>query len=214
MGGSAAISGSGGSSGVAGSAPSTCVAPSAVGYQPMWTPPSAPAVGACTEQQVSQEYALCGVDSSSYDQTACRAFDVDLANAACLGCMFGVLGAANVGAILILAHDTWIANRAGCIALIDGDSSATGCGARRQAAEMCMYTTCLAVCTSDATATACENTAENGPCSTYFSQAACAELPRYASCEYSDFTEYYSAMADLFCVSGLPAAGGEAGAGP
>jgi hypothetical protein len=74
------LSASGGSLGVAGTASGACVAPSAVGYQPMWTPPSNPEAGACTEQQVSQEYSLCEPDSGAYDQTGCCAFNVDPAN--------------------------------------------------------------------------------------------------------------------------------------
>ena len=211
------MSGSGASAGVAGPALGTCVTPSPLGYQPTWTPPSAPAVGACTEQQVSQEYALCQFGTSTYDAVACRAFDVAPANSMCMSCMFGALGATAVGAILVMPGGQWLANRSGCIALIDGDSSATGCGAKTQAADVCKYGACLAACTlpvSDADFRACQQATENGACSAYYSQAACAELPRYASCEYPDFATFYSAMADLFCVSGLPAAGGEAGAGP
>jgi hypothetical protein len=214
------LSASGGSLGVAGTASGACVAPSAVGYQPMWTPPSNPEAGACTEQQVSQEYSLCEPDSGAYDQTGCRAFNVDPANSTCLGCVFGALGAANAGAVLVMPGGQWLANRAGCIALVDGDSSATGCGANTQAADVCRYSACIAACTpsvSDTAFSTCERAAESGACIAYFSKAACAQLPRYASCDYSDFPAYYTAMADLFCVSGpTPSAGGgdAAGAGP
>jgi hypothetical protein len=213
------VSGAGGASG-AGSGASACMATSADGYQPMWTPPSAPMVGACTQQQVSREYALCQSSSGMYDQNACRAFDVDPANSTCLGCMFGVLGVADVGAVLLQPSGQWLANRAGCIALVDGDSSATGCGASTQAAQVCQNAACLAACTlqvSSADFIACEIATINGACSAYFSKATCAQLPRYASCEYPTFATSYSAMADLFCVTGLPVspgAGGAAGAGP
>jgi hypothetical protein len=209
---------SGGSSGAA--APGTCATPSADAYQPMWTPPSAPMVGACSPQQVSREWALCEISSAMFDQNACRAFDSDPANSSCLGCMFGVLGAPSLGAILILPGDEWVANRGGCIALLDGDSSATGCGAKVEAATVCAYTACNAACTrpvSDKDLVACQNGTASGACSAYFDNAACEQLPRYASCAYSNFADYFNGFADLFCVSGLPGsvgAGGEAGAGP
>jgi hypothetical protein len=224
-GGSAAAAGAGlseiggsGASAASSGAPGACVTPSADGYQPMWTPPSAPMVGACTEQQVSREYAVCQPSSGTYDKNACRAFDVDPANSTCLGCMFGVLGSAALGAILIQPSGQWLANRAGCIALIDGDSSATGCGAKTQAAGVCENFACSASCTpqaSSANFAACEMASFSGTCTDYFSKAACAQLPRYASCEYSTFADNYNAMADLFCVSGPSgSAGGAAGAGP
>jgi hypothetical protein len=154
-----------------------------------------------------------------FDQKACRAFDTDPANSACLGCMFGALGQANAGALLVLSGGQWIANRAGCVALVDGDASLTGCGARLQAADVCVYTACLAACTQPAAAdfTACQKAAGNVACSGYVNRAACGQLPRYASCNYSTFSEYYNAMTDLFCVSGQPgsmAQGGAAGAAP
>jgi len=78
-----------------------------------------------------------------------------------------------------------------------------------------VYTACLAACTlpvPDADFTACEKAARSGACSAYVNKAACAQLPRYASCIYSDFSEYYNAMVDLFCVSGRPGSTAEAGA--
>jgi hypothetical protein len=177
-------------------------------------------VGACTEQQASEEWALCEFSSGMFNQTACRAFDINPANAACLGCMFGALGQAKVGAVLLLPDGQWIANKAGCIALIDGDTSETSCGAKTQAADVCVYSSCLAACVlpaPDADFAACEKASRSGTCSAYVNNAACAQLPSYASCFYASFREYYDAMVDLFCVSGRPAStaeGGAAGAGP
>jgi hypothetical protein len=212
--------GSTATAGAGGAAAGVCMTPSADGFQPMWTPPSAPMVGACSEQQVSQEWALCAVESAAFNQSACHTFNADPANSACLGCMFGVLGSPSVGAILVLPGNEWIANRGGCIALLDGDRSATGCGAKKQADDACTYLGCFAACTqraSDKDLLACEAAARSGACSAYSNAAVCAQLPRYASCQYQNFADYFNAMADLFCVSGPPAgtaAGGAAGAGP
>src|SRR5690349_21917201 len=46
--------------------------------------------GACTTQQISDEYALC--QSDKYDAKACRAFNVDQANSHCLDCLFSATG--------------------------------------------------------------------------------------------------------------------------
>jgi hypothetical protein len=42
-------------------------------------------------------------------------------------------------------------------------------------------------------------------------------LPRYAACSYQSFSDYFSAMADLFCITGnagMIGEGGAAGAAP
>jgi hypothetical protein len=78
-------------------------------------------------------------------------------------------------------------------------------------------TTSIRRAESSAVFTACEMATVNGVCGAYFNEAACAQLPRYASCSYPDFAAFYDAMADLFCVSGPSSsagAGGAAGAGP
>jgi len=148
-GGSAGAAVASGGSGVASAEP-VCDVPSAAGYEPDWTPPSPPMPGACTQQQAAQQWALCEATSGMFNKQACRAFDVDPANSACLSCMFGALGQASAGAILVLPGGQWFANRTGCMALVDGDSSQTSCGASTQAADYLrvhglprgMYATC------------------------------------------------------------------------
>jgi hypothetical protein len=207
-------SGRGGdSAGVAGTLPGACVAPTADGYEPMWMPPIA-TPGACTEQQISQMYAVCEGSSGTYDRNACRTFETDAANSTCLGCMFSARGSQASGAILVLQDGYWIANVGGCEALIDGDSSPTGCGARTQAAGVCQYGACVDACTAptpDAEWNACLGAARVA-CADYGKDAACAGLPRYAICQYPTFSEFFSAFGKLFCVSGPPASVGEGGA--
>ena len=117
---------------------------------------------------------------------------------ACLGCIVGCSGAANVSAILILAHDTWIANRAGCIALIDGDNGATGYAGRGgEAAEMCMYTTPVSLCARPTRLLRHARTPRRmAPAVPTLAKRPVRNC-RAASAAVLDFTEYYSAMADL-----------------
>jgi hypothetical protein len=61
-----------------------------------------------------------------------------------------------------------------------------------QAADVCVYTACLAACTqplSEADFAACQKAAGNVACSLYVDKAACGQLPRYAACNYSSFSE-------------------------
>ena len=216
-----------GSAGIAGSgetAPgAACGTPTADDYVPVWMPPKA-VPGACTKQQISDEYALCQVEA--HDQTACRAFNTEASNRKCLDCLFSSMDASESAAILLLQDGYPVGNVGGCITLYDGDSSDTSCGARTQAADICEFNACLTACTSfpipKAEWSACLASARSGPCAGYFKQLSCAALPRYAACEYSTFADFFNGMGDLFCGAGPPSqtdeagasAGGSAGAGP
>jgi len=182
----------------------TCRPPSADNFEPSWAPPIIPQPGACTDGQVVALKQACEW-SPTFDLDTCRAFETDPANANCLGCMFGAVGSNGAGAILVLPGGQWIANRSGCIALMEGDASDTSCGAKTQASDLCQYTACIAACDNGVSSTqfqGCETTARNGVCHTYVNAASCAQLPRYASCLYEKFDDYFAAMADLFCISG------------
>jgi hypothetical protein len=170
--------------------------------------------GACSAEQIAQEYALCDYGSPKYDRAACQAFDVDPANAECLGCMFTAFDGDVSGALMILPGNHWLANVGGCEALIDGDHSATGCGAREQAASICEYQVCIDACGADPIDqdwTSCNKAAVKA-CAEYSNKTSCSSLPRYAACHLQTFAEYFTAMSDLFCGSGPPGTG-EGGAG-
>jgi hypothetical protein len=190
------------------------MAPTADGFETQWMPPQA-TPGACSAEQIAQQYALCSSGSAKYNRTACRAFDIDTANATCLGCLFTAFDADVSGAIMLLPKNHWLANIGGCEALIDGDSSPTSCGAREQAASICEYDVCIDACTSDATEQDWKtcNRAASQACAQYRSKASCSNLPRYAACHLTTFADYFSTLGDIFCGSGLTAPSPEGGAG-
>ena len=106
-----------------------------------------------------------------------------------------------------------VANIGGCDALLDGDASATGCGALTQAADLCVSDACVYACNlpvPDAEWTACLDTASKA-CSDYVKADACNGLPRYAACHNANFHDYFMTLGELFCVSGPPYTGNFAG---
>jgi hypothetical protein len=223
--GASGMSGSAGAStasaGTTGATP--CSTPTLDGYAPTWTPPHAPMPGACTAQQVTTQSTVCLFNSPTYDQAACHAFEIDDANQACLKCMFSSVGAAGSAAVLVTGANGWIPNTGGCTALLDGDTSDTSCGARRQAADLCFSTVCENACAGNGYGydgySVCLVQAEY-TCKQYVDAAACAAVPQYARCNgYRTYAEAAEALTDLFCGSGPPPRnnpgdGGAAGAAP
>lgn len=209
----------GGSSGSAGTdadaLKTQCDPPDPGHYMPHWSPPQ-PTPGTCTTAQIQTQYELCQ-DRDTYDRDQCRAFNAAAENAACIDCLFSAVGAADSHALLVFPTGYPVANVGGCIALLDGDTSDTSCGALAQAAEVCQYRGCLTTC-NRSTNTAwvhCLEQAENGVCADFFNAAACSELPKYAQCHWGDWHEFFSQYGDLFCGSGPPSNNpGAAGAAP
>jgi hypothetical protein len=202
--------GSGGAGGLA-----TLCNPNADSYQPTWMPPKA-IPGACTPEQIAQDYTLCQ-DSKTYDKQACRAFNEAPANGACLGCLFTTLGSKASGPALLLQRSFPVPNIGGCVALLDGDESDTSCGALTQAASLCEFETCLTGCPSDASAatlTACFQTAIDETCASYIEAASCVKAPRYVRCHRTARADYFAVYADLFCGAGPPDAESSGGAAP
>ena len=191
---------------------SGCLEPTAEDYEPVWMPPRA-VPGACTSEQIADAYRICSRSSIGYDELQCRAFNVNPENGDCLGCLFSAVGDEPSGAILILPGNNWQANVGGCIALLDGDTSPTSCGARTQASDVCQYGACLTACAgpnSQEDWDACR-VAAGTACAEYADQAACRSLPRYAACGYPSFEEYVLGIGNQFC--GPPDGSGGAGAG-
>jgi hypothetical protein len=171
--------------------------------------------GACDTEKIAQEYALCSSGSPKYDQTACRSFNIDPANASCLGCLFSASDADVSAALLVLPGSYWLANVGGCEALLDGDSSPTSCGAREQASSICQYNACINACASGATDQdwATCRTAAVKACDQYSSKTSCSGLPLYTACHFTVFADYFSRMGDLFCGAGPTTPSPEGGAG-
>lgn len=218
-GGGAPVAGSAGV-GAAGAATVSCQSPTVGDYQAHWMPPKAHP-GACTTEQIADEYALC-VNPKTYDEQACQASHAGAAAVICLDCLYSTLVADESQAILLLDGRNALANVGGCIALLDGDSSDTGCGALTQAADICAIAVCDAACpegVASAEFNGCWARAITGACVKYSSVAQCREQPRYSRCVHQAFQDYFVTVADLFCGAGppdtqSPGAPGAAGAAP
>jgi len=168
-------------------------------WAPTWRRPAVPQPGACTLGQIDLEYASC--EGPSATSARCSAFRNDAANVVCVSCLFSDEGAALYGPI-IRSDDVWRSNTAGCIALLDGDVSAGGCGARVQASSSCYDAACDGCAPVDAYV-ACRQKAAETSCRQYYLDAVCLLRPQYASCtEYASNREFFVAAATLFCSSG------------
>lgn len=188
------------------------VEPSSLG----WKPPNAVRPGACEEAQIGGWYDACWGDS--WSQATCDTFEKDAVNRACLDCLFyapnaATRGAAEVGAYLRL-------NVAGCIAIVSGDASATGCGAKLQAETDCPRQACEPVCPLDTARDydryeACEDAAYDGLCASYVdAEGGCADLPAYRTCRgasYLDFRSAFIGISSVFCGGSALDAGADAG---
>ena len=174
-------------------------------WAPQWRPPLAPRPDACTPGQIDREYAAC--EGPLATQATCASFRNDPSNGVCLSCLFSDEGDASYGPV-IRSAGVWRSNTSGCIALVDGDASARGCGARVQASSACYDAACNGCAPVEAFID-CRRTAAETSCRPYYLDAVCVLRPEYASCtEYATNQEYFVSAARLFCASGiaLPAA--------
>lgn len=176
-----------------------------------WVPPNAAAPTACSATQVAGLYNGCYLSTST--SSTCQAFTGNAANATCYKCMVSTFGADTSYGALIQIGGVVYANIAGCIALVTGDTSGTGCGAKNQAVTDCETLACQDNCPSvtDQTTfteyTNCTTAADKGACDTYVTAecnlqdaGADGSATAYATCEnHSSFQDYYNAMAAVFC---------------
>jgi hypothetical protein len=186
-----------------------CAPASIDSFQPVWSPPKSTS-GACTTAQIDEDYAECSPDSPVHDLSACRDFEVAAENARCLACLYSVEGDATQGALVILGDGGLRPNVAGCIALVDGDASATGCGAKEWAFVRCndaVCNHCAAETTSD-----CRTSSTIGVCADYALPAACATDAKYAACtDHALYADSFRAIGAIFCANALDAGGSEGG---
>jgi len=152
--------------------------------------------GACSEDQIQREYAAC--EGATATSAACTPFRNDPANAGCIACLFSPESDSSYGAI-IRVGGSWKTNTAGCIALVDGDASASGCGARVQAASACYDAACDG-CEPFDSYIQCREQALATVCRAYFLDAVCLLRPVYSTCTaYPINEDYFMAAARLFC---------------
>jgi hypothetical protein len=183
-------------------------APAPIGtWKPTWKPPKTPQPTACSTTQIDGYLDVC---RRSYSATACNAFETAPANATCLGCMLTPENEAAYGAVVMRKKD-WSVNSPGCLALKDGDASATSCGAKVQALQQCQVESCYVPCASGTYEdyAACQNQAKTTTCLLFDAKTICEDGPKYFACfasAGSAFADWMRLYAILFC-SQLPEGG-------
>jgi hypothetical protein len=124
--------------------------------------------------------------------------------------------ASSFGAVITFPNVVSYANTPGCIALIDGDESPTGCAAAVQSLMFCRVASCAAVCPKGTDLgvfdaySACEQQADATLCATQAQAAMCEDAPQYAGCIFVDFESYFRGTGAIFCAA-LPEAGRDSG---
>jgi hypothetical protein len=169
------------------------------GYAPTWIPPSTPS-GACTTTQIQNLYDACHGPSQS--SSKCNAFSSVPANATCEACMQTPIASSTYGPTIAWHNgDSLDANVGGCMALIDGDLSANGCGAKYEAWLSCQIAAC-SYC-PEGTYVSCAVPAQSGACGAYEAAAKqCASDPKYSTCtSQPTFEAYFTTLGAMFCVA-------------
>jgi hypothetical protein len=183
----------------------TCHPEPLADWKPTWAPPTLPMPGACTQQQVERQFAVCA--SSRNDTTACNLFNNAPENVGCVGCMLSAPFAERHGPIVVgTSRGGSLVNTPGCIALVDGDSSATSCGAKKQAYVDCELAACSKVCPGsyrNSRFYRCADEASRSICGQFLEAAKCAESPRYSRCAYPSFGQFYLGIGKLWCTTGF-----------
>lgn len=189
----------------------TCAPVDVSSFTSNWKPPSGLHQKKCTPAQVAT-FATCVYNHTGRDAKVCDAFDADAANADCLACAKTNTSGTTLGAIV--TNGTSVsANNPGCIALVSGDLSANGCGAKVQAALLCEDAACVDVCPVSAGDTAafnkflaCEQLAAQDGCKAYEDAASCAATlvadggpASVCQPNTQDFGVRAAAYTELFC---------------
>ena len=144
---------------------------------PVWAPPTPLGQPACSPAQISA-YLTCIASP-----TGCSSFEMDPMNGNCLTCIETDMTASMFGPVITSGGTPVAANFGGCVANLDGDPSAGGCGNQIATFNACAFQECD-TCSDFANAAMggptqqCEATAFNmGVCSPFNEQAQCeAEL--------------------------------------
>lgn len=185
---------------------STCKPGDVSTFKPEWIVPNDIQPNACSAQEIDDYYSKC-YDTNTSNTTACSAFTK--ASAPCVKCMVTVSTATKWGA-LISTDGVITANIGGCIALKDGDKTATGCGAKYQATYQCGLAACETNCpvTSDDPKSfpayqKCLSDAKKTVCKTYEDAKCKSAAPGDAIdlCQDSPsgFADYFVTMGKVFC---------------
>jgi len=187
-------------------------------FTPKWVPPAAHK-DVCSQQNIDDFRKFC---LGTGDANACNSFLATATGKACAACILTAPTSAALGPLIDHSKDQGFVslNTAGCIALAEGDVSATSCGSKVLALSQCDDAACINCKVTDdpATLTAleqCDSDAEGKACTTYVDPAKCSDAlaeagtPAEKACfTGSDFDTGYNAIVPIFCLKG-PDAGGD-----
>jgi hypothetical protein len=153
-----------------------CAPKSAPGWKPTWRPPEV-RLNSCTEGQIDRQFTLCEGAGGTAEE--CAAFNRDPANATCRACLYSTEDETTYGPIVYLRNRSEVVNVSGCIAVVDGNLSGTGCGAQWQAYESCADNACIESCVVFEDFQRCTTQARSTVCRAYDNVSACAEPSTY-----------------------------------
>jgi hypothetical protein len=175
-----------------------------------WVPPLTPNPTACSAAQVTGYYNAClGTTATS---TTCQNFTNTAGNATCEACLITPDTASAYGALIAIGGVDY-ANISGCVAILTGDTTNAGCGAKLQAVTDCETAACQANCptvtdqTSFTEYTNCTEAADSAVCESYINMECNLQdagvdgaASAYTTCEnHTSFEDYYNSMATVFC---------------
>ncbi len=157
-----------------------CKAGDVTTFAPQWKPPKNRQT-VCTAGQVDS-FAGCFFGPAANSPT-CVSFVDAPTNALCRDCLLSDITDAAYGPFVKLGTDAITANVEGCVALVTGQKSASGCGAKAQALAQCTAASCGPTCPVSTHAqvveyTKCLDAAGKTTCKSYATAAECikAEL--------------------------------------
>ena len=184
-----------------------------------WTPPRPINPSGCSDAQIAGYYAACLNGGSG-----CSTFEGATANKACVACINSLSTDSAYGPLIAVPNNVVYANIGGCIALVTGDTSSTGCGAKAWEASECEDKACSDNCQG-------AQFADYQKCTNAAAQGTCANEVK-AQCDLSDagnvtdmcnlnagsFQDLYTSIATVFCGgypadAGPPSDGGTSDAG-
>jgi hypothetical protein len=183
-------------------ASAACAPNPAPNFSPLWRPPAiAPACGPSDAAAVIDCLINAAALPSAGDMRC-----LDKAESDCFACLVTPEASPALGPIIARTDGTYVLNFAGCVALVTQDTSASSCGARRQATEECVGAACTN-CKSLVDSRECSENAEPTVCVAYHD--ACLTDPLFASAivttcgpERQDLAAFATKAyqyADLFC---------------
>jgi len=192
--------------------------PAALGtYKAVWKKPATPTTNECNAQQLEDFYDKCLLEPLT--STDCTTFIA--ANGDCSTCLQSDDTDSTYGPVIWHSnHAYYTLNTAGCIAIQQGDSSATSCGAAYQEIVQCEETACNACGAADYSEfPQCESNAGSGECSDYATTegTTCGAELKDASdpgavCKSApDTADAYQIIAPIFCGGGGPSGNNDDG---